>query len=213
MSRSQDLQVVGHDWSVNQYGRAIHSFTINNSGQSTYQNVVMNIHYFARTGEPLHNETVTMSEFFPSNWVTTITIIHSASLGATRATASIAIAGAEEKIFLWSTRRVCQRYGETELSGMTILSAGKGIMNQEEFKQKWDRFCQDLQAYWEGFADEDLLRVNGEHRYFNLLVQQRYPHRKEEVSNWVDRWFLLDRSYEVAVRRRESNLGCPSYSL
>jgi hypothetical protein len=96
---------------------------------------------------------------------------------------------------------------------MTILSAGKGIMNQEEFKQKWDRFCQDLQAYWEGFADEDLLRVNGEHRYFNLLVQQRYPHRKEEVSNWVDRWFLLDRSYEVAVRRRESNLGCPSYSL
>jgi hypothetical protein len=98
-SRSQDLQVVGHDWSVTQYGRAIHSFTINNSGQSTYQNVVMNVHYYAKTGEPLRNETVTMSEFFPSKRVTIITIIHSASLGATRATARIAIVGAEEKTF------------------------------------------------------------------------------------------------------------------
>jgi uncharacterized protein YjbJ (UPF0337 family) len=69
------------------------------------------------------------------------------------------------------------------------------MMNRQEFKSKWDRFCPDLKNEWSQFTKEDLQEVKGEYHKFSSLIQQRYPDQNQEVSDWADRWYLLDQSY------------------
>jgi len=85
----RDLEVTNHKWTINEYGRATHTIKIKNNGTRTYKDLVVNIHYHAKTGASLGYETVTFYEFFPVGKTITVITEHVAPTNSYQTAVSI----------------------------------------------------------------------------------------------------------------------------
>jgi uncharacterized protein YjbJ (UPF0337 family) len=62
-------------------------------------------------------------------------------------------------------------------------------MNADLFRGQWNAFKGELKKEWAKFTDDDLKKIDGEHDRFLVIVLDRYPGRREEVSRWADDWY------------------------
>lgn len=63
------------------------------------------------------------------------------------------------------------------------------VINQDQFAGNWKQFKGELKRKWGEFTDDDLLYIEGRYDKYEGKLQERYGDRKEEVKQWMDKWF------------------------
>lgn len=67
-------------------------------------------------------------------------------------------------------------------------------MNTDQFKGRWNEFKGELKTKWGQLTDDDLLQIEGNYDKFVGAIQKRYGDRKDEVSQWADKWYSTSES-------------------
>ncbi|TLY37858.1 MAG: CsbD family protein [Nitrospirae bacterium] len=62
-------------------------------------------------------------------------------------------------------------------------------MNNDQFKGMWNQFKGELKKQWGRFTDDDMKQIEGDYDKFKGRLQERYGDKKDEVSQWADRWY------------------------
>ena len=66
---------------------------------------------------------------------------------------------------------------------------GIKVYNQDQLEGNWKQFKGELKKRWGKFTDDDLLYMEGKKDKLEGKIQERYGEEKEEVTNWIDKWF------------------------
>jgi uncharacterized protein YjbJ (UPF0337 family) len=84
----------------------------------------------------------------------------------------------------------------SSINGDDLLNVGhqkKGgvLVNEEQFKGRWQLFKTEVKEEWGQLTDNDLLEAQGDYIKFLGIVQKRYGDQKEQVNRWVEEWYEL----------------------
>jgi uncharacterized protein YjbJ (UPF0337 family) len=68
---------------------------------------------------------------------------------------------------------------------------GVFLVNEEQFKGRWQQFKTEVKKEWGQLTDNDLLEAEGDYVKFLGIVQKRYGDQREQVNRWVEEWYEL----------------------
>jgi uncharacterized protein YjbJ (UPF0337 family) len=79
---------------------------------------------------------------------------------------------------------------------MNMVTNGTGkrgvfLVNEEQFKGRWQQFKTEVKKEWGQLTDNDLLEAEGDYVKFLGIVQKRYGDQREQVNRWVEEWYEL----------------------
>jgi uncharacterized protein YjbJ (UPF0337 family) len=84
----------------------------------------------------------------------------------------------------------------SSINGDDLLNVGhqkKGgvLVNEEQFKGRWQQFKTEVKKEWGQLTDNDLSEAEGDYIKFLGIVQKRYGDQREQVNRWVEEWYEL----------------------
>jgi uncharacterized protein YjbJ (UPF0337 family) len=84
----------------------------------------------------------------------------------------------------------------SSINGDDLLNVGhqkKGgvLVNDEQFKGRWQQFKTEVKKEWGQLTDNDLSEAEGDYIKFLGIVQKRYGDQREQVNRWVEEWYEL----------------------
>jgi uncharacterized protein YjbJ (UPF0337 family) len=79
---------------------------------------------------------------------------------------------------------------------MNMVTNGTGkrgvfLVNEEQFKGRWQQFKTEVKKEWGQLTDNDLSEAEGDYIKFLGIVQKRYGDQREQVNRWVEEWYEL----------------------